>query len=280
MKIMTVWLCFLVLAPGVLADDPKKPEAKTRQVPYRLTNTNHVLLRAKINGKGPYNFILDTGAPALFVSTAVCKKLGVKADKQGWGKFDRFEIEGGVVLEAFKGRVEDPFQLEGMNGLGLAGAELHGIIGYTALAKFRIEFDFTKNKMAWKPLDFEPPAPLGLGGQAAPAGMDAMGSMMKLLGGLLGKKADQEVVLRGFLGISLEEKNGVVTVASVLGGSPAADGGLRVGDQISKFQTYSVTSVAGVHKTAAKLGPDQTAELSIVRSGETKTVQIKAGRGI
>src|SRR5262249_19914249 len=124
MRTLLAGFLLLAVTPGLLADDVQKPISKTYQVPYRLTNTNHVLVRVKINGKGPYNFILDTGAPALFVSTPVCTKLGIQADKRGWGTFDRFEIEGGVVLNRAKGRVEDPFQLEGMNGLGLAGAEL------------------------------------------------------------------------------------------------------------------------------------------------------------
>ena len=54
-------------------------EAKTYDVPYRMTNFNHVMVRAKINGKGPFNFIIDTGAPLLYVSTAVGKKLGLSA---------------------------------------------------------------------------------------------------------------------------------------------------------------------------------------------------------
>src|SRR5438132_11708688 len=172
MKRLIAALLLLVLALPAGADEAKKPEQKTFRVPYRLTNTNHVLLRVKINGKGPYNFIVDTGAPALFVSTGVAKKLGVNADREGWGKFERFEIEGGVVLKNFKGRVENPFQLEGMNGLGLAGAELHGIIGYTVLARYRLEFDFTKHKMGWTPLDYKPAQPIGLGGPgAAPGGL-------------------------------------------------------------------------------------------------------------
>ena len=90
----------LVLPPSVpIADAPAKPAAKVYQVPYRLTNTNHVLVRAKINGKGPYNFILDTGAPALFITPAICEKLGVKADSKGWGKVPSFEIEGRVPLK-------------------------------------------------------------------------------------------------------------------------------------------------------------------------------------
>jgi len=64
-----------------------------------------------------------------------------------------------VVLKAARGRIEDPFQLEGMNGLGLAGAELHGVIGYNILARFRMEIDFTRDKMVWTPLKFEPAAP-------------------------------------------------------------------------------------------------------------------------
>src|SRR5262249_38379383 len=148
-------------------------ESRIYQVPYRLTATSHVVIRAKINGKGPFNFILDTGAPTLFVATAVARKVGVPADKQGWGTFDRLEIEGGIVLEKCQGRIEDPFQLEGMNGLGLAGVELHGVLGYTVLARYRLGFDFTKHKMTWQSLAFKPPPPQGMGGAGGPSGMEA-----------------------------------------------------------------------------------------------------------
>ena len=188
MQRLTFSLIFLALAPPAFADEATKTEVKTYQVPFRLTNTNHVLVRVKINGKGPYNFILDTGSPALFVSTKVCAKLGVKADRLGWGIFDRFEVEGGVVIPKARGRVEDPFQLEGMNGLGLAGAELHGMIGYTILARYRLEFDFSKqnHKMGWTPLNFRPPQPLGPQGGAG-GGMEMIGGFMKVFGALLAR---------------------------------------------------------------------------------------------
>src|SRR6185295_12996756 len=110
--------------------DESKADAKPVLVPYRLTATNHVLVRAKVNGKGPFNFILDTGAPALFMTAKVAEKAGVTAKKRGLSTVDRFEVEGGVVFEKAKGRVEDIFQIEGMNGMGLAGVEMHGVIGY------------------------------------------------------------------------------------------------------------------------------------------------------
>src|SRR5262249_22977726 len=95
-------LLVVALAAPVAADDAPKPESY--QVPFRLTELKHIVVRARINGKGPYHFILDTGAPALFVSTTLCKKLGVEPGKDRWGTFDRFEIEGGVVIEKAEGQ--------------------------------------------------------------------------------------------------------------------------------------------------------------------------------
>ena len=262
------------------ADVPAKPAAKAYQVPYRLTNTNHVLVRAKINGKGPFNFILDTGAPALFISQGVCEKLGITADKQGWGEVPSFEIEGRVPLKNARARVETPFQLEGMNGLGLAGAELHGIIGYTVLAQFRLEFDFTRNKMSWTPLDFKPPQPEGLGRDGTPASMNAIGTVMKILGSLLGKRPDAEVVLRGFWGLALADGADGVTVTMLLNKGPAAEAGLQVGDRITKVGGSSVANIAEVRIQAAKKTNAETIPLTVVRGGENKTISLRTGKGL
>src|SRR5437588_11866797 len=92
-------LCLVALLAAAVplhAGEAAKPAARTYQVPYRLTDTNHILVRAKINGKGPFNFIIDTEAPALFVATAAARRAGVKPDAKGWATFDRFDLEGGL----------------------------------------------------------------------------------------------------------------------------------------------------------------------------------------
>jgi hypothetical protein len=270
---LSLGLAVLILAPPVRADEPKKPV----QVPYTLTNTKHILVRAKINGKGPYNFILDTGAPALFVATKIAKKLDVEADKKSWGTFDRFEIEGGVVLEKAKGRIEDPFQLEGMNSMGLAGVELHGVIGYNVLAKYRMEIDFTKDKMVWTPLDYEPDPPQGIGAKDA-ANMDAMANLVKFVAALLGKRPLPELVQRGFLGIQLADDG--VSVKAVLDKSPAAVAGVKAGDRITHFLGQEVKSAGDLHQLAAKLTPGQSVELKVTRGTETTAINFKAGEGL
>src|SRR5262249_22616046 len=213
-------LALCCLAPPLRADDAKKPDAKVYHVPYRLTTFNHAMVRAKITGKGPFNFIVDTGAPALIVSTAAAKKAGLEPGKNGWTTFDRVEIEGGVVAEKVKGIIEDPFQLEGMNGLGLAGAELHGMMGYTVLARFRTEFDFSSSKMTWTPIDYDPPLPERIGGGGGAGGLEFIGMFMKMVGGFLGTKANLEMVPRGFLGLDAAEDDKGVTVKGVLAKGP------------------------------------------------------------
>jgi hypothetical protein len=287
----TFWTCAafaaLCLVPVATADEPNKAakadkaEAKTYQVPYRLTVPKHILVRAKINGKGPYNFILDTGAPALFVATEVCKKLGVEPDKNGWGTFDRFEIEGGLVVPKAKGRIEDPFQLEGMNALGLAGAELHGVIGYNILARYRMEIDFTRDKMAWTELDFEPKPPMGLGGKGGGAGgLEVMGPIMKMLGSFLGKKATPDVAPRGFVGIELVDDDKGPKVQSVLEKGPAGKAGVKAGDLITHCQGRTVVDSDDVHRFVKKLTAGETIKFRVLRGKEVVEITFKTGEGL
>ena len=62
--------------------------------------------------------------PALFLSTEAAAKVGLKPSKDDfWTKVGRLDFEGGPKLEDMKGRIEDIYQLVGMNALGLAGAK-------------------------------------------------------------------------------------------------------------------------------------------------------------
>jgi hypothetical protein len=275
-RLLPIFPALLVLALPLAADDPpKKPAGQTYQVPYRLTDTKHVMIRAKVNGKGPYNLIVDSGAPALYLATAVASKLGVEPDEQGWGALDRFEIEGGVVLAKTKAKIADPFQLEGMNKLGLAGVELHGVVGYSVLARYRITFDFSKDRLAWTALDFEPPPPRGVGGKDA--GVDALGGLVKAMAALLGNDLRRETRYRGFLGVELADKN---VIAAVLPESPAAAANLQPGDRIVAVNGKKVAQASEVMELLAGQAAGQTIELGIVRDGSRQTLKVTLGKGL
>jgi hypothetical protein len=252
------------------------------QVPYRLTETNHFLVRARINGKGPFNFLVDSGAPALFVATETARKIGLKPDPaEFWTSIDRLDLEGGACLRSIKARVEDPFQLVGMNALGLPGASIDGILGFTILARFRLEIDLTKDRMIWTRLDHEPrdpPVPKHKPGEQvnAPVGvqaMSALGPLAKGLAFLIGKQPEEQRQPRGFLGIEWSEKNEPdrkrVFVMGVFGGSPAARGGVHVGDRIVRLNDQAIEGLRDLHSA-----------LTNIRTGDQVAVIVDRGSGI
>src|SRR5262249_205139 len=134
---MNRWMLQLGLLLVLVALAPANPGQDSAidasyQIPYRRTETNHFLVRVRINGKGPFNFLVDSGAPALYIATETAKKIGLEPGKDDfWTPVDQLEFEGGARLGHLKARIEDPFQLVGMNALGLPGASIDGILGFT-----------------------------------------------------------------------------------------------------------------------------------------------------
>ena len=259
----------LALDPPGGVKPPRDPQVgRSFRVPYRLTDTNHFLVRVRINGKGPFNFLVDSGAPALFIATETAKKAGlVPARDSFWTPIDRFDIEGGARLAQVKARIEDPFQLVGMNALGLPGASIDGILGFTILARYRLEIALTQDRMTWTRLDSEPrdpPVPQHKPGEGhrAPAGvqaLSALGPLAKGLAFLMGKQPEEQRHSRGFLGLEWSERVDAgrthVQVRHVLNGSPAARAGLEPGDRILRIDGRAIPGLKEARAALAEVQP-------------------------
>jgi hypothetical protein len=281
---------FLLTICAVLAAWPGRPAAaqasvqmskvgQAFEIPYRLTETNHFLVRVRINGKGPFNFLLDSGAPATYIATETATKAGLKPTKgQFWTPIHRLDLEGGAVLRDIKARVEDPFQLVGMNALGLPGATIEGILGFTVLARFRLEIDPTRDYMTWMLLDHVPPdPPIPRPGnaeryQAQPElqALSALGPLAKGLAFLIGKQPEEQRLLRGFLGLQWCQVRGPATLAKVqiqevLKGSPADRAGLHAGDYLDRICSHPIDSTKSARSVLAKVQAGDPVELSIQR---------------
>jgi hypothetical protein len=109
-----------------------------------------------------------------------------------------------------------------MNGMGLAGAELHGMIGYNLLASSAWS-STSRSKMTWTQLDFDPPPPDYLDGRekGGAGGLDMIGGIMKMLGGL-SAQGNARGGARGFLGLEAEEDNKGVLVKTCSTRGPRA----------------------------------------------------------
>lgn len=281
MRIIACAAAALLLAGPAWADDKPKEQAKSYEIPYKLTSTNHIMVRLKLNGKGPFNFIVDTGAPALFVATKIAKKAGVEPDRDGFGTFDTFELEGGLKIDKFPGKIDDPFQLEGMNSLGLAGVELHGMIGYTFLARYKVTYDFTSDKLILAELPgFTPKSPPSLRGEGGQGGLEFLGQAIKLLGRFMGFKGPPDRVPRGFLGIEVEEGKDSVAIKSVLPGSPADKAGLKAGDKITNLGSKSVEKIVQLAEQASKRPAGDEVTFTVERDGSERKITLTLGKGL
>src|SRR5262245_49400269 len=255
-----------------------EPEAKL--VPYQLTTSRHVLVRAKINGKGPYNFVFDTSAPVLIMAKKLSESLKIDSDNNGWATLDKFELEGGVVLENTVARFDNLYQLEGMNGLGLAGVEIHGLIGYPILARFRITYDFNQPKLSLVKLDNqleEIPRQKLRGG--APGGLSALWSVMKGVGKLFGMGPPPKPLARGFFGFTVKEIDGKIVVTNVVSKGPADLAELRENEVISAISSTDVTSIANVQKALKESKPGDRINFTIRSGDSTREVTVECGRG-
>ncbi len=240
---------------------------------------------------------MDSGAPALFIATETAKKIGVKPDpEEFWTPVDRLDLEGGVQLTGIKARIEDPFQLVGMNALGLPGASIDGILGFTILARFRLEIDLTKDRMVWTRLGHEPndpPVPKHKPGQqgGAPIGIQAismLGPVAKGLAFLMGKQPTDEHRPRGFLGLEWCEKEEAgqkrVFVVGVLDGSPAAHSGVHPGDCITRLNDHVIGSLRDAHNALIDIRAGDQIALVIDRRADSNnhklTLTLTVGDGL
>jgi hypothetical protein len=214
----------------------------------------------------------------MFIETAVAKQIGLEAN-DGWATLKMLQIEGGVSIANARARIETPFQLEGINGLGLAGARINGMIGYNILARYRIEIDLSKDKMSWTALNYVPPSPLAEG-KAGAGGLDTLGAIMKFIGAWLGKKASPDLAPRGFLGIRLAYGEDTTKVGAVLPGSSAALAGIRPGDVVLRMGDQEVESVADAHRIIGGHARGDSLSIQVRRDGKLVNLVVKLGEGL
>ncbi len=97
-------------------------------------------------------------------------------------------------------------------------------------------------------------------------------------------------VTRGWLGITIQDLKGQlaeyygvsgktgVLVASVVPGDPADQAGIQPKDIITEINGEKVTSSRDLTKLAANLGVGDTAKVTILRNGKSKTLEIQIGK--
>jgi PDZ domain-containing protein/aspartyl protease len=272
-----VWLDFvagrLALIPGGsesdLEDAPAIAESRrlvrgalsSAAIParFRMTGDGKILIRVRVTPAGggrptPWlNLMLDTGASKTTLFEDVVEPL---AKTSTWRpalrglvaptlyatssarlcRVARVEIRGGAgTAEATNvdvALIQNPLS----NELGrLAGEPVHGLIGYSFLERFRVAFDYPR-RVLW--LD---PIP-----------------------GFRTTRPYEHV----HVGLQLERESGRVLVVAVAEGSPAAEAGVAIGDELVAVDSQPVAHLGWVELTRRLEGAPGTPITLTLRRGD------------
>jgi len=139
----------------VRLDDPKRVEnfgrsAKT-EVPMRLASPAKplILVDVRANGRGQFQFAIDTGTSTTAITPELAKQLGIKSSPVGpattggahvdviAGKLRSFQI-GDAKIDNMAVVVADFFAMLS----NAIGAKLDGIVGYNFLRNYKVVIDY------------------------------------------------------------------------------------------------------------------------------------------
>lgn len=265
------------LAPATgCGGGPAAEQDGTFVVPFSMLASNHMVVDARINGKGPYRLIFDLGAPVTLLSNRVAEATGAVDKKaprafflaaRGDAKVETLEF-GDLKAEGVPVIVMDHPALKALSGL--FSRPLEGIVGYTFWARYRMTIDYQAKQMTFTPVDFEV--------------RDLMKDLPDRLAGP--RRARTRVLApRGLWGLTVGAPEGGVEapgvpITSVSPGSPAEAAGLKVGDVLTALDGRWTASVADAYAAAQGVPPGRPAEVVVLRDGREATLTVTPREGL
>jgi hypothetical protein len=136
---------------------------KREFIAFKFVN-NLIIIPLKINGQGPYNFIVDTGVGiVLLTDPGLMKSVGTGATRSvtingiGDGNEMTARIQPSAILQlgtSASGQMpiailtEDPFNLS-----SYVGMPIHGLIGYELFSSFRVRINYASHIMTIEKAD-------------------------------------------------------------------------------------------------------------------------------
>jgi hypothetical protein len=280
MKRIALVLLLIVLPTAAPAQEIIAPPGKTKPatVPFEILKTRHLAVMIKVNGKGPFRVIFDTGAPVTLINNRIAAEAEViskeEAKKpaffgmrgQGSMKVKTLEM-GDLKAEDVPVIVMDHPALKAVSGvLG----PLDGIVGFPFFARYRMTIDYQASRMTMEPTDYRP--------------ADLMNDMMMMLMAPQRKPVKKILAPAAVWGFEVDKEAGDeeagVTVKRVLPAGPAAEAGLKAGDRLLVLDAHWTDSVVDCHRAAAGVPAGQTVKLKLQRGEKEIEMKITPRAGL
>jgi hypothetical protein len=280
----------LFLLPPVFAEQPavkpiEKPAGRSHAergnetiVPFETLKSGHMAVSIKVNGKGPYRVIFDTGAPINLLNNKLAKEAGLlknapKSILPFVGTIAEVKVKelqvGSAKATDQQAIVMDHPLVELMaKKLG----PLYGIVGFPFFARYRMTIDYETETLTFVENGYKPANVLRSLESTLLQLMTAGDQPAKVLSpaaqwGLTARK-------------QAEDDTAGVDITEVLAGSAAAEAGLKAGDRLLTIDGRWTDSLADLYDIAGHLKPSATVPIGIKRAGKEIELKIKLRAGL
>ena len=240
------------------------------KVPFEILKngpflSGHMMVQVKVNGKGPYRLVFDTGAPVNLLGMKIGTECGLTGANVKRPKnvspmaaanqvlVDRIEL-GGLVLE---GQSAVVFDHPTIRKMAEAFGPIDGLIGFPVFARYRTTIDYQQKEMTFVPIGFEPE--------------DIFQKLMTTMLGRAQARKDGPPVLvpAAQWGMQVEkpadDTEAGINVTSIYPESAAARAGLKAGDRLLTIDGRWTDTVADCFQVAAAIKPGQAVQVSVQR---------------
>jgi hypothetical protein len=242
-----------------------------------VLRSKHIAVQIKVNGKGPYRVIFDTGSPVTLLSNRIAEETGLISKDQakapalfgarGMGTAKTLQV-GDIVVEDAPVMVMDHPALK---AAGRVLGQLDGIVGFPFFCRYKSTFDYEAQTISFVPVEYRG------------VGMDMMQMVLVMMNDRSGKplqKVQSPTTLWGFrVERAEDDPEAGVVVKEVLPESPAARAELKVGDRLLELDGTWTESVEDTYRAAAGVPAGQAARMKIRRGMDEISITIvpKAG---
>ena len=263
-------------APPAEAKKKAAEDSKAATVPFEMLASNHMVVNAKLNGKGPFRLIFDLGAPITLLSNRAGEVSGVVKKNaprsmlfamRGEGQADTLDV-GDLHAKDIPVIVLDHPALKALGGF--FGKPLDGIIGFTFFARYKTTIDYQAKTMTFEPVDFEV--------------KNLMKDLPERLAGP--KVAKRQILAPGALfGLDVGhpvgglESSGV-PIKAVSEGSAADAAGLKAGDILTGLDGRWTTTISDVFAAAAWVSPGKPVDVTVLRDGKPLSLKVTPREGL
>ncbi|MFO0938171.1 MAG: PDZ domain-containing protein [Gemmataceae bacterium] len=245
-------------------------------VPMTRLPSGHFLVKVKLNGKGPYQLVFDTGAPLMLLNTKIAKE-GKVSKGGGFSLLNGMNPEIINSLEVGSARavkvpamvMDHPTVAAISDAFESDFGKIEGIVGFPFFAKFATTVDYQKGELRLEPNGYKPG--------------DFLKDMTTRLSAMSGPQPTPVLAPAGAWGMTVAKKssdeNAGVNVTAVLVGSPADKAGVKVGDRLLTLDGRWTDSLADTFRATGFVKPGRTVELELMRDGKAVRLKCTPVRG-